>query len=190
MAAVSRRDHLVDTALSLFYREGFHATGIDRILSEAGVAKMTLYNHFRSKEDLIVATLQLRDERFRAWLMDAVDKKAKKPHKRLLALFDALEDHVSKRDFSGCMFVNAAAEYAPRKDPVHKVSANHKKLMLDYITGLAKEAGAKKSADLARQLLVLMDGAMVGAQVSGPADAVGAARQVARGLIDKAVGKS
>lgn len=190
MAAVSRRDHLVDTALNLFYREGFHATGIDRILSEAGVAKMTLYNHFRSKEDLIVATLQLRDERFREWLMETVEKKAKKPHKRLLALFDAIDEHVAKRDYSGCMFVNAAAEYASRKDPVHRVAANHKQLLLDYITGLAKDAGAKKSADLARQLLVLMDGAMVSAQVSGAGEATKAARQVARGLIDKAVGKA
>ncbi len=190
MAAVSRRDHLVDTALNLFYREGFHATGIDRILNEAGVAKMTLYNHFRSKEDLIVATLQLRDEQFRTWLMETVEKKAKKPHKRLLALFDAVEEHAAKRDFSGCMFVNAAAEYAPRKDPVHKVAANHKKLMLEYITSLAKDAGAKKSADLARQLQILFDGAMVSAQVSGPGEPVKAARQVARGLIDKAVGRS
>ncbi len=190
MAAVSRRDHLVDTALSLFYKEGFHATGIDRILNEAGVAKMTLYNHFRSKEDLIVATLQLRDEQFRNWLMESVESSAKKPHKRLLALFDAIEEHVSKRDFSGCMFVNAAAEYSSRKDPVHRVAANHKKLLLDYITDLAKEAGAKKSADLARQLLVLMDGALVSAQVSGAGENIKAARQIARGLIEKAVGKS
>ena len=71
--ALSRRDHLVETALALFMRDGFHATGIDRILSHAGVAKMTLYNHFKSKEELILAALRLRDERFLVWFPAAVE---------------------------------------------------------------------------------------------------------------------
>ena len=74
---VSRRDELVETALDLFYRNGFHATGIDRILAEAGVAKMTLYKHFRSKDDLIVAALERRDERFRAWFQGTVEREAR-----------------------------------------------------------------------------------------------------------------
>jgi AcrR family transcriptional regulator len=74
--AMSRRDHLVETALELFDRHGFHATGIDRILADAGVAKVTLYKHFSSKDDLILAVLRLRDERFREWFQAAVDHKA------------------------------------------------------------------------------------------------------------------
>ena len=189
MPAVSRRDHLVNTAQNLFYREGFHATGIDRILSEAGVAKMTLYNHFKSKEELIAAALQLRDERFREWLSSTVEKKAKKPHKRLLAMFDSLEELFNRRDYSGDMFVNAAAEYSSRRDPIHRVAAEHKALMLEYITDLAKSAGAKRAPELAQQLLLLMDGAQVTAQVSGTGDAAQVARGVARALISKAVGK-
>ncbi len=87
----TRRDHLIDTALRLFYQQGYHATGIDRILAESGVAKMTLYKHFRSKDELILAALQLRDERFRNWLMAEMEAASPDPVERLLAMFDALE---------------------------------------------------------------------------------------------------
>ena len=90
--ALSRRDHLVETALGLFMRDGFHATGIDAILAEAGVAKMTLYNHFKSKDELILAALRLRDEQFLEWLVSAVEARADKPRGRLLALFGALDE--------------------------------------------------------------------------------------------------
>ena len=80
-----RREHLLDTALSLFGTEGFHATGIDKILASAGVAKMTLYNHFRSKDELILAALRRRDERFRHWFVREVEHRAATPRDRLLA---------------------------------------------------------------------------------------------------------
>ena len=121
-------------------------------------------------------------------MSSTVEKKPKKPHKRLLALFDSLEELFNRRDYSGDMFVNAAAEYSSRKDPIHRAAAEHKAMMLDYITELAKSAGAKKAPDLARQLLLLMDGAQVTAQVSGAADAAQVARSVARSLISRAVG--
>ena len=85
----SKRDLLINTALELFSREGFHATGIDRILSESGVAKMTLYNHFKSKDELILAALRRRDETFRNWFMRTVEASAETPRGRLLASFDA-----------------------------------------------------------------------------------------------------
>ena len=88
--ASTRRDHLVDTALKLFARGGFHATGIDTILAEAGVAKMTLYNHFRSKEELILAVLRRRDELFRNWFVKRVEQQADQPRQRLIAMFDVL----------------------------------------------------------------------------------------------------
>ena len=108
----SRRDELVDTALRLFYTRGFNATGIDKILAEAGGAKMTLYKHFRSKEELILAALNRRDEQFRNWLMGEMEKASPRPRERLLAMFDALEDWFNGRafkglGFNGCAFINA-----------------------------------------------------------------------------------
>ena len=121
--AASRRDQLIDTALDLFNRNGYHATGIDRILAEAGVAKMTLYKHFGSKDALIQAALERRDERWRAWFRDAVARRAETPRGRLLAVFDALEEWFVRPDFHGCMFIRAAGEYAALDDPIHANAA-------------------------------------------------------------------
>src|SRR5258708_27708372 len=102
-----RRDHLVETALALFSKHGYHATGIDRILAEAGVAKMTLYKHFKSKDELILAALSRRDEKFRTWFMREVERHGRTPRERLLVVFDILEAWFQSREFRGCMFVNA-----------------------------------------------------------------------------------
>ncbi|HDL16453.1 MAG TPA: TetR/AcrR family transcriptional regulator, partial [Rhizobiales bacterium] len=92
MARPSKKEHLVDTAVKLFGRDGFNATGIDKILQEAGVARMTLYKHFKSKDELILAALRRRDEQFRIWFKSAVEKTGGSPAQRLLASFDALEE--------------------------------------------------------------------------------------------------
>ena len=140
--ASPKRDHLVATALVLFNRDGFHATGIDKILAEAGVAKMTLYKHFKSKDELILAVLRRRDEEFRNWFIRAVEARAKTPRARLLVVFDAIAEWFDGRDFSGCMFINASAEFAEADDPIHGAAAEHKRLILGYLREQAEAAGA------------------------------------------------
>ena len=186
--ASSRRDHLVDTALDLFCREGFHATGIDTILAESGVAKMTLYKHFRSKDELILATLRRRDERFRNWFMRAVESRAATPRERLLAMFDALGEWAQGRDFTGCMFINASAEFAKRDDPIHAAAAEHKRLVLAYVRDTAAAAGARDADELAWQLTLLMEGAIVMAHVCGATEqAVAKGRKAAASLLREAL---
>ncbi len=196
----SRRDHLVDTAVELFARHGFHATGIDRVLKESGVAKMTLYKHFRSKDELILAALRRRDERFRNWFVRAVEELGRTPRERLLALFDALEEWLARPDFAGCTFINASAEFGDPDDPIHAAAAEHKRLVLGYIRGLAQAAGTPDAEGLARQLMLLTEGAIVTAQVSGPVSGQGSgqgsgeigaaaeARRAAEVLIGQALG--
>ena len=179
----SKRDHLVDTALTLFKRHGFHATGIDRVIAEAGVARMTLYNHFKSKDELILAALRRRDETFRNWFMRRVEDAADDARGRLLAMFDALGEWFATEDFSGCMFINASAEFAEGEDPIHRTCAEHKALMLDYIEALAKDSGAARPRALAASLFLLMEGAIVTAQVMGRRDAALAARRTAEVLL-------
>ncbi len=185
--ARGRRDHLVDTALELFAREGYHATGIDRILAEAGVAKMTLYNHFRSKDELILAVLRLRDERFRNWFMRFVESRAKAPRDRLLVLFDALAAWFAEPDFRGCMFINAASEFADPEDPIRGACTEHKRLILNYIRELARDAGAADPQALAEGLNLLAEGAIVMAQVGGDREAARKAKRAAQVLIDAAL---
>jgi AcrR family transcriptional regulator len=188
MARESKRDHLVETAVKLFGRDGFHATGIDKILQEAGVARMTLYKHFRSKDELIVAALRRRDEQFRTWFKSTIERKGGSPAERLLASFDALDEWFEGRafgglPFTGCYFINGAAEYAEMSHPVHQVAAEHKRLILEYLRLLASSAGARDPDALAWGIALLHDGAIVTAQVSADDRAASGAKVIARVLM-------
>ena len=185
--ALDRREHLVQTALDLFCRDGFHATGIDRILSESGVAKMTLYKHFRSKDELILAVLRRRDEEFRHWFVRTVERRAKTPRERLVCLFDVLGEWFAETNFTGCTFINAAAEYGEADDPIHASAAEHKRLVRSYIRDLAKAADAADPETLANALTLLIEGAITMAYVAGEKDAAQRARAAAAVLIDAAL---
>ena len=185
---VSRRDHLVQTAAELFGREGFHATGIDRVLAAAGVAKMTLYNHFRSKDELILAALRRRDETFRNWFLRAVEQRAATPRDRLLAVFEVLGEWFAAPDFRGCLFISAAGEFKRPEDPIHAACAEHKRLLRGYLQALAAQAGARDPEALARQLDLLIEGATVSAQISGKATPARHARDAAATLLEAALG--
>jgi len=168
-ADTSPRDRLIETALELFRHEGFHATGIDRLLAEAGVAKMTLYKHFKSKEALIEAVMRHHDEEWRQWFQTAVEAKAKSSKKRLVAVFDVLGEWFESADFIGCLFVAAAAEYADRKHPVRA-----------YLAHLARAAGAADAEALGGQFAMLMEGAISAAHVRGDRRAARRARKTAK----------
>ena len=179
----SKREQLVDTALALFCRHGFHATGIDRIIAEAGIAKMTLYKHFRSKDELILAAMRRHDESFRNWFMRRVESLASAPRARLLAVFDVLEEWFAEDDFTGCMFINAAAEYGGHEDPIHAAAGEHKRLIGVYLADLARAANFEDAEGLARQLMLLMEGAITMAYVVGAEQAAGDAKAAAASLL-------
>jgi AcrR family transcriptional regulator len=181
-----RKDALVETATEMFHRNGFHATGIDRILAEAGIAKMTLYKHFRSKEELIVAGLERRSEEYRTWLRTGVEERARSAKKRLLAVFDLVAESLTKDGDRGCIFVNACAEYGDRSHPVHQAAAAHKAAVHSYFQELAQTAGAVDATALADQVMLLTEGATAIGQVSGPEAATRHLRKAAKQLIKHA----
>ncbi len=183
----SRRDHLVDVALKLFYEHGYHATGIDQVIDVAGVAKMTLYKHFRSKEELLLAALQRRDETFRNSLMHRTDAAKGSVRDKLLVTFDVLGDFIQDTSFHGCMFINVSAEFASHDHPIHAAAAEHKRIMTAYLATIAAEGGISQADELACQLMILFDGAIVTAQVSGVHEAARSARRIAEGLVDGAI---
>ena len=179
----SPREKLIRTAQRLFYRNGIHATGVDKIVAEAGVAKMTLYKHFKTKNDLVLAALRRADEEFRNSLMRTVERKGRTPLDRLLALFDALHEWCAQDDFPGCHFINAAAEFSSHDHPIHVAAANHKKLVLAYVVELATAAKLPNPAQTAKQLFLLMQGAIVARQLDVDADACMKARGAAEELL-------
>jgi len=187
MPAVSKREQIISQALTLFYQNGFNATGIDKIIKEAGVSKKTLYNHFRSKDELVLATLRKRDELFRNNLMRETERLALAPQDRLLALFDVVGDWFNEVSFSGCMFINASAEFSGSDNPNHMVCAEHKRLVRDYIKTLAEQAGAKDPEELANQLNMIIEGAIVNAHVEGNKDAAKRAKKMGAVFISLAL---
>lgn len=182
--SASKRDELVQSALKIFYEGGFNAIGMDRIAAETGVSKTSIYKHFRTKDDLILATLRLRDEQFRNWLVRRVEALASEPPQRLLAVFDALKEWLTEPGFKGCMFVKASAEFQDRANPIHAAAAEHKRLLQLYLEKLAERAGARKPAELAVHLQLVSEGAISIAHLHDPRLAADAARTVARVLIN------
>ncbi|MEQ9491011.1 MAG: TetR family transcriptional regulator [Alphaproteobacteria bacterium] len=161
----TKRDELVQKALQAFYRNGFNATGMDRLVADTGISKTSMYKHFRTKEDLILAVLRLRDEQFRNWLYRRMEDLGKTPRQQLAALFDALEEWFDEPGYRGCMFIKASSEFQDASHPIHKQSADHKRMLEDHITKLAAQAGYADPGALARQLLLLKEGAIVTAHL-------------------------
>lgn len=163
----SRRDDLIDAAMHVFYKHGFHASSLDDIQREGGISRMTLYNHFKSKDELVVAAMRRRDEIFRNSLMKFVESKAKTPRERLLAVFDFHEEWFTGNEFCGCMFINASAEFSAADSPPRRLAAEHKQEIVRYLTGLCEAAGLDDPGGVAEQLNILLEGAIVSARVVG-----------------------
>lgn len=177
----SKRDQLIETAWLLFYRDGYHVTGIDRILAESKVAKMTLYHHFRSKEELILAVLEKRSSEILDSLRRFLD--AKKPEKRLEAVFDWLVARIGSKEFRGCGFLKAMAEYQDLADPIHQAALAHKVALAAVIRRLVAAAGLPRSKNLPEQLSLLLEGAIVLSHAVGNVAPAIHAREAARTLI-------
>lgn len=190
----SKRDELVESAMTVFYRNGFHNSGLDLIQSESGISRMTLYNHFKSKDELIVAALRRRDEIFRNQLMKFVNIHANNPIDRILAVFDYHEEWFNQDGFQGCMFINASAEFCDPDCAARRVSADHKLEIVRYLTELCTAAKLNDSAELAQQINLLIEGSIVNAQVVGratnsnhtPSQAAMRAKLMAKKLIENA----
>jgi len=178
-----RKQHLIDTALNLFNQYGYHATGIDLILAQSKVSKATLYKHFRSKEELILAVLQQRDEQVLTELKEKIDKKDQRGESEILAIFDHLDEWFNSELFFGCNFINATAEYADPNHPIKVFSAQHKR----SIVNLMKEILLKKEIDhvdeVANQLDLLIEGAIVMAHTRGMKEAALIAKGMAERLL-------
>jgi AcrR family transcriptional regulator len=164
------KQKILDTAGPLFYQQGFHAVGIDTIVAESGVAKMTLYRHFPSKQELIVAYLEQTNEQFWGWFEEAIRPYPNRPGRQLLAFFESLAHLVTKPTCLGCPFLIASTEFPEPDQPAHQVAKQHKTAVLTRLTHLAQEAAGREPHTLAKHLLLLMDGAFMQVRVFGPLD--------------------
>lgn len=179
-----KREALVNKATELFAKGGYTAIGIDRIIAEAGVAKMTMYKHFPSKQQLILAVLKERDKAFRAALMTYTEQHST-PLDKLKAVFAWHNEWFNREDFSGCMFINASAEFQEATTDIHQAAAHHKQKLIQYLESLLLETYPNSAKKLAAQLNMLLDGAIVAAQVTGNLTAAREVWEVAECLLEQ-----
>jgi AcrR family transcriptional regulator len=188
MAPSTPRDRILDAAFRLFYARGIRAVGVDLIIAESDVAKATFYKHFPAKDDLVVAYLDKVDGVWSAQLHDAAAAAGPHPADELVGLFDALGAACRRDGYRGCAFLNAAAEAVPGS-PVHDRTVAHKAAVLDWVTGLAADAGAPDPRGLARSLTLLLDGGLASGALDADPEAAARAAQSARVLVDAALGR-
>jgi AcrR family transcriptional regulator len=181
-AGSAARERILETAQRLFYRDGYRAVGVDTIVADSGVAKMTLYRHFPSKDDLIAAYLERTNEQLLAW-MEGLITAHEDPRLALEAVFEGVAKLASSPECMGCAFVAAAGEFPEPDHAGHRVATAHKRAVVDRLRELAEQAKARDPNALAEELLLIMDGAWSAARVFGPRSHGRRAWRAAKALI-------
>lgn len=179
---ISARERILETAYELFSQRGIRAVGVDEVIKRAGVAKMTLYKHFPSKDDLVLAFLELREQRWTlAWVLEEATRRGANPQERLLAVFDLFDEWFHRDDFEACSFVNVLLELGSAH-PAGRASIEHLATIRALIRRLAGEAGLRDPDSFAHSWHILMKGSIVAA-AEGDADAAKRAKSMALLLI-------
>jgi len=181
--ATPTRQRLIETAVRRFYRDGFRNVGIDQILTDVGISKTAFYKHFESKEDLMLAALEMQN----AWLQNTfrtmVRERADTPLAQLHAVLDVVDFLIESDDFQGCIFVKALMEFPLPHEPVHKAAAQSKVAIEEFVHELAAEAGANDPRSMAREMCLLMEGTYVTRHATGNKQTIEITRRLTRLLI-------
>ncbi|MCF8468309.1 MAG: TetR/AcrR family transcriptional regulator [Sneathiella sp.] len=170
-------------AAELFNRGGYHAVGIDRVIEEAGIAKTTLYRHFASKDELIIAVLKQIDEKFRDSMQQYIEARDGDAREKILASFDFLEKWFETDSFFGCPFISAAAEFGDQPNVVFQEASTHKRLVIAYLEQLAREINPARAKELALEINILLEGAIAVAQITQSSTAARTAKAVAEKIL-------
>jgi AcrR family transcriptional regulator len=182
---LSARERILDTAYDLFSRHGIRAVGIDRIIATSGVAKMSLYRHFRSKDALVLAFLQEREKRWTLeWLHAEVTSRAEDGAGRMLAIFDVFDEWFRQPDFEGCSFINVLLEFGELEHPIRRATTEHLATIRGLVREFAEQAGMADPDAVARQWHILMKGSIVAAG-EGDREAARRARALGELLLER-----
>ena len=177
------RERILETAYELFSRNGLRAVGIDEVIDKASVAKATLYRHFSSKDELVLAFLRRREDRWtHGWVEQEARRRGETAEEQLLAIFDLFDEWFHRDDFEGCSFINVLLEVGDVGHPVGRASAEHLANIRALIATLAAEAGLRDPDEFARSWCILMKGSIVQAG-EGDLDAARRGQRLGRLLI-------
>jgi AcrR family transcriptional regulator len=179
------RERILDTAYELFSHRGVHDVGIDELIERAGVAKATLYRHFPSKDDLVLAFLEQREQLWTyGWVEAEARRRGETPEEQLLAVFDLFDEWFHRDDFEGCSFINVLLEFGTLDHPVGRASADYLENIRSVVRTLAQEAGLRDPDAFALSWHILMKGSIVQA-AEGDRDAAKRAQALGRILIEQ-----
>jgi AcrR family transcriptional regulator len=179
------RERILESAYDLFSHKGVRAVGVEEVIERAAVAKATLYRHFASKDDLVLAFLRRREERWtHGWVEMEARQRGAAPEERLLAIFDLFDEWFHREDFEGCAFINVMLETANLEHPVGRASADHLANIRSVLSTLADEAELRDPSEFAKSFHILMKGSIVQAG-EGDLEAASRAKDMARDLIEK-----
>jgi AcrR family transcriptional regulator len=174
----SPRERIDQTSYELFSRHGIRAVGVDTVIACSGVAKMTLYRHYASKDKLALAFLRRREELWtRAWLQEEVERRAQIPGERLLAVFDTFDAWFRRSDFEGCSFAKALLEQSDPRHPVRTAAVRHIETIRALLGRWIEDAGVRNPDRFARQWQILMMGSIIAAY-AGDLDAARRAKEM------------
>jgi AcrR family transcriptional regulator len=177
------RDLLLEAAIRLFCRCGIAATSIDAVVAESGIARMTLYHQFGSKDQLVRAALQHEGAAWRGWFFTRLAEIRGSARERLIGVFDILAEWFCRDDYFGCAFMNAIVEGRNQDETLQAITFAHKAQVLEQLRALAAAAGAAEPDELAQQIDLLMDGAIVKALIKRSANPAHEAKAIARALL-------
>jgi AcrR family transcriptional regulator len=180
------RQRILKTAHDLFYRDGFNVVGLDRIIGDVGVTKTTFYNHFQSKDDLMLEVLQMHDRWWRQTFTEKLrELGGETPRGQIMAAFDVISELVRADDYNGCIFINVAIQFPWAHDPAHRVAADHKAALTTIIRQLAAYAGASDASSFAEEFCLVLEGTYITHQVNSNPEAVRIGRRIGQMLVDK-----
>lgn len=186
MPTLTTREKLIQAGHEIFYREGFLAVGLDRLLHEVGCSKQTFYNHFESKDDLIVAVI---DEHHRWWsteLRERLQRVAGDDARgQIVAMFDVMHEIMNDPTYRGCIYINAAVEFPQPHHPAHQSARRAKADGVALLVELAEQAGSSDPQALAEEIDMLIEGALITRQVSPDCDVCFVARRAAETILEK-----
>ncbi|MGH2872473.1 MAG: TetR/AcrR family transcriptional regulator [Solirubrobacteraceae bacterium] len=179
------RERLLSAAYQLFAQSGVQAVGVDAIIERSGVARQTMYRHFASKQDLVLAFLARREEVWtQSWLRDGIERRASDPRERLLAVFDLFDEWFRAPGFEGCSFINVMVEHPDPSHPLHRAAATYLAGIRQLLQDLARQARIAEADDFARRWHILMKGAIIAAG-EGDHDAALQAKSLATMLLEQ-----
>ncbi len=182
----SARQRILDVASDLFYREGIRSIGVDTIVERSGVGKATLYRHFSTKDDLIIAYLDREESLYWEQFEETIAQHEGSPKEQLLALVDAMIERWARPRYRGCCFLNALAEFAEQEHPVHQRAIEHKYAVRARLYQLSQQVGARHPDILADQLFLLINGGLASVPIFGSTGPVAQLKEIATALINEA----